>query len=189
LINKEQEAMRKITLMLFVLIMSGTAYAHTLAICNGQYALCAASGASPTGKKMIINGKTFQEGMAVCPVLTGSAIADLDLMNGSCDAKPGTVWSLFGVPTVTSYPQAPDWSNQPAAFRSFVIGNTPQTQISNMWSYLCQIQPEKVNGVTLASCYGPINESPWTHDHPKPGQTGFTQSPANTSFGVGGNAP
>ena len=178
--------MRKIILML-ALFACGSALAHTLAVCNGQYALCAASGANPTGKTIVINGKTFQEGMAVCPVLTGRSIADLDLMNGSCDAKPGTVWSLFS--QQSSYPQAPDWSNQPAAFRSFVIGTTPQTQISNMWSYLCQIQPEKVNGVTLASCYGPLNESPWTHDHPKPGQTGFTQSPANTSFGVGGNAP
>ena len=179
--------MKKILIFVFGLVVAGTGIAHTLAICNGQYALCAASGASPTGKTMVINGKTFQEGMAVCPVLTGRSIADLDLMNGSCDAKPGTVWSLFS--QQSSYPQAPDWSNQPAAFRSFVIGATPQTQISNMWSYLCQIQPEKVNGVTLASCYGPLNESPWTHDHPKPGQTGFTQSPANTSFGVGGNAP
>jgi hypothetical protein len=163
--------------------------AHTLGICQGEYALCAASSTTPTGKTMLVDGKTFREGMAVCPVLNGTSIANLDLMKGSCDIAPGKVWSLFGIPAVTEYPQAPTWNVAPAEFRSFTIGDTQDSGMSNMWSFPCLIQEVKVNGVTLASCYGPIMESPWTNDHVKPGQTGFTQAPEGAIYPVGGNAP
>ena len=162
---------------------------QALAICHGEYALCAASATTPTGKTMLVDGKTFKEGMAVCPILTGTAIANLNLMSGSCDAKPGKVWSLFGVPAVTSYPQAPTWAVAPAQFRQFTIGTTPTTGMSNMWSFSCDIQAEKVNGAKLASCYGPIMESPWTNNHVKPGQIGFTQAAEGVTYPVGGNAP
>ena len=138
---------------------------------------------------MLVDGKVFREGMAVCPVLNGTSIANLDLMKGSCDIGPGKVWSLFGIPAVTEYPQAPTWDVVPAAFRSFTIGETQETGMSNMWSFPCIIQEVKVNGVTLASCYGPIMESPWTNDHVKPGQTGFTQAAEGAIYPVGGNAP
>jgi hypothetical protein len=180
--------MRKITFLLLALL-SVSAQAHTLSICNGEYALCAASPTTPTGKTITVKGKVFKEGMAVCPILTGQAIANLDLMNGSCDAPKGKVWSLFGVPPVTSYPQAPSWNTVTATFRSFTIGDTPTTGMSNMWSFPCDIQATKVNGVKLASCYGPIMESPWTGNHVKQGQLGFTQAPAGAIYPVGGNAP
>ena len=180
--------MRKIIFILMALFALSS-QAHNLAICNGEYALCAASPTTPTGKTMTINGKVFKEGMAVCPILTGQSVANLDLMNGSCDSKPGKVWSLFGVPPVTSYPQAPSWNTVTATFRSFTIGDTPTTGMSNMWSFPCDIQATKINGVKLASCYGPIMESPWTNNHVKQGQTGFTQAPAGASYPVGGNAP
>lgn len=51
-----------------------------LMICNGELALCAASGSVPTGKIIRIEGKEFQEGMAVCPVLTGKAVANVKLI-------------------------------------------------------------------------------------------------------------
>jgi len=176
-------------LMAVTLQLAGTADAHTLAVCQGEYALCAASAATPTGETMKVGHKTFRQGVAVCPVLKGSAVADLDLMHGSCDAAPGTVWSLFGVPPVTSYPQAPSWNTAPAQFRAFEIGTTPTTGMSNMWSYPCVLQAQPVNGVKLASCYGPLMESPWTHNHVKPGQTGFTQAAPDATYPVGGNAP
>jgi hypothetical protein len=179
--------MRK--LLIVLLFLSGVVNAHTLAICEGEYALCAASATTPTGKTMTINGKVFKEGVAVCPILTGKSIANLDLMKGSCASKPGKVWSLFGVPPVTSYPQAPSWNTVAAVFRSFTIGNTPETGMSNMWSFPCEIQAQKVNGVKLASCYGPIMESPWDGNHVKQGQTGFTQAPNGATYPVGGNAP
>ena len=162
--------------------------AQTIAICKGQYALCAASSTTPTGNLIKVNGKTFKEGVAVCPILTGDAIANMDLMGGSCDAPKGKVWSLFGVPPQTAYPQAPSWAVAPAEFRSFTVGTTPDTGMSNMWSFLCT-KGEVVNGVQLANCHGPIMESPWTANHVVPGETAFTQAPAGASYPVGGNKP
>ena len=182
----------KVLLFVAAMAQGSSVYAQALqalAVCHGEYALCAASATTPTGKTMLVDGKTFKEGMAVCPILTGTAIANLNLMGGSCDSKPGKVWSLFGVPAVTTYPQAPSWAPAPAQFRQFTIGTTPTTGMSNMWSFPCDIQAEKVNGVKLASCYGPIMESPWTNDHVKPDQIGFTQAAPGATYPVGGNAP
>jgi hypothetical protein len=158
-----------------------------LSICHGEYALCAASPTTPTGRMMTVKGKKFREGVAVCPILSGDAVANLNLMHGSCKSAPGKIWSLFGVPTQTSYPQQPTWDVAPATFRSFTIGTTPTTGMSNMWSFPCDIQAQPVNGVKLASCYGPIMESPWTNDHVKSGQIGFTQAAEGVTYPVGGN--
>ena len=178
------------TVILFwVIALVNTIQAQTIAICKGEYALCAASPTTLTGKSISVAGKTFKEGVAVCPVLTGDAVANMTLMQGSCDAPKGKVWSLFGVPPLTAYPQAPDWSVQPAVFRSFTVGNTPTTEMSNMWSFLCTKQAKQVNGVTLASCYGPVMESPWTGNHVVSGETAFTQAPIGATFPVGGNVP
>ena len=171
-------------LLIFAMFM-GSAQAMNLTICEGEFALCAASPATPTGKKIVINGKTFQEGMAVCPVLKGKSIADLSLMNGSCDAPKSKVWSLFS--TATSYPQAPDWAVKPVVVTKFVT--TKQSGMSNMWSFLCEIQAKKVNGVRLASCYGPINESPWNGDHVPVGTISFSAAPPGALNPVGGNFP
>ena len=179
--------MKKIILVLVSLIAFNS-QAQKISICKGEYALCAASPTTLTGKTMVVDGKTFKEGVAVCPVLTGNAIANLDLMNGSCDSPKGKVWSLFGVPPVASFPQAPSWNNVTAVGRTFVIGNTPTTQMSNMWSFLCEIQVQKINGVKLASCYGPVMESPFTNGHVKQGETSFTQAPEGATYPVGGNA-
>ena len=173
----------------WVSALVSTLHAQTIAICKGEYALCAASPTTLTGNLIKVNGKTFKEGVAVCPVLSGAAVANMDLMQGSCDAPKGKVWSLFGVPPQTAYPQAPDWTVQPAVFRSFKVGDTPTTGMSNMWSFLCTKQTKQVNGVTLASCYGPVMESPWTGNHVVPGETAFTQAPVGASYPVGGNVP
>ena len=178
------------TVILFwVIALVNTIQAQTIAVCKGEYALCAASPTTLTGKTISVQGKTFKEGVAVCPVLTGAAVANMSLMQGSCDAPKGKVWSLFGVPPQTSYPQAPNWTVQPAVFRSFKVGDTPTTGMSNMWAMLCTKQTKQVNGVTLASCYGPVMESPWTGNHVVSGETAFTQAPVGASYPVGGNVP
>jgi hypothetical protein len=173
----------------WVSALVSTLHAQTIAICKGEYALCAASSTALTGNLIKVNGKTFKEGVAICPVLTGAAVANMDLMGGSCDAPKGKVWSLFGVPPQTAYPQAPSWTVQPAVFRSFTVGDTPSTGMSNMWSFLCEKQAKQYSGVTLASCYGPVMESPWTGNHVVSGETAFTQAPVGASYPVGGNLP
>ena len=181
--------MNKLILLLILLTVTNLVQAQNLSICTGEYALCAASATVPTGKTMRIHGKTFREGMAVCPILSGQAVANLALMHGSCTAPKGKVWSLFGIPPLGSYPQAPDWTVQTAVARTFTIGSTATSGISNMWSFICDIQAQPVNKVKLASCYGPIMESPITSDHVKPGQLGITQAPIGATWPVGGNIP
>ena len=168
-----------------LMMLTGSAYGMDLAICHGQFALCAASSTTPTGKTIVVNGKTFAEGIAVCPILKGKSIADLSLMNGSCIAKKGQVWSLFS--TVTSYPQAPTWAVSTMVVTKFVT--TKESGMSNMWSFPCEIQAKKINGVRLASCYGPINESPWNSDHVPVGTEAFSAAPAGALNPVGGNFP
>jgi hypothetical protein len=160
-----------------------------LAICHGEYALCASSATEPTGKTMTVGSKTFQEGHAVCPVIQGESIADLNLMHGSCDAPKGnqTVWSLFGNPS--TYPQAPTWAPASMTVRTFTTAVGVGKGMSNMWSFPCTKRPKPVNGATLADCLGPINESPFTGDHVLPGTTAGTGAPVGASDPVGGNFP
>ena len=169
-----------------LVLLAGTAVAHNLAICEGEFAFCGASATTPTGKTMTVNGATYQQGVAVCPVLTGKSIADLDLMNGSCKPPKGkaTVWSLFAYKS--EYPQAPTWETLPAQPRTFVT--TEGTGgMSNMWSFPCVKEPQKVNGVTLAKCYGPLNESPWTGTTVPVGTKVVTDAPVGATYPVGGN--
>ena len=157
--------------------------APDLMMCNGEYALCAASGSTPTGKSITVKGKVFQEGMAVCPILKGRSVANGALMNNSCDAPAGKVWSLFS--TVSEAPQAPSWAVAPLVSRSFILGK--DSGMSNQWSFLCDKQAKKTNGVQLASCYGPLNESPATNGHIKPGAKIVTDAPVGVLNPVGGN--
>ena len=169
--------------LLLLALFCANASAADLMICNGEYALCAASGSTPTGKKIMVKGKVFQEGMAVCPVLKGRSVANGALMKNSCDAPPGKVWSLFS--TVSEAPQAPTWAVAPLVPRTFVLSKTEG--MSNQWSMICDKQAKLVNGVQLASCYGPINESPLTNGHVKMGSTIVTDAPAGVLNPVGGN--
>ena len=169
--------------LLLLLLLPFSVSAADLMICNGEYALCAASGSTPTGKRITVKGKEFAEGMAVCPVLTGRSVANGALMNNSCNAPPGKVWSLFS--TVSEAPQAPTWAVAPLVHRTFVLSKTEG--MSNMWSFICDKQTKKTNGAQLASCYGPINESPLTNGHVKMGSTIVTDAPVGVLNPVGGN--
>jgi len=170
-------------LLLIGLFFCGSVTAQTLAICNGEYALCAASSATPTGKTITVQGKEFKEGVAICPVLRGQSIANLDLMNGSCDAPTGKVWSLFGNPA--TFPQAPTWENSPPVHRIFTT-TAGNGGMSNMWSFPCVKELKKINGVTLAKCYGPLNESPWNATAVSIGTKVITDAPVGATYPVGG---
>ena len=170
-----------------LLSIAFTASAEPLYLCRGLYAFCGASSTTPTGKDIVVLGKTYQEGMSVCPVLKGTSIANFTLMNNSCKAPAGKVWSLFA--PLTSAPQAPTWENLPLVTRTFVTTDAPGGGMSNMWSFLCDIQPKPVNGATLANCYGPLNESPWTNDPVPVGATFVTQAAPGSPNPVGGRVP
>ena len=158
-----------------------------LLLCHGKYALCAASPTTPTDKTMVVNGVTFQQGVSVCPVLTGTSIGDRNLI-GSCKPPKGknTVWSLFS--TEMNYPQAPTWAVVTAVPRVFATA-AGAGGMANQWSYPCVVRPKKINGAVLADCLGPINESPWNGAVVPVGASVLTSAPAGATYPVGGNLP
>jgi hypothetical protein len=179
--------LNRLLIAAIVLLTANPLLAATVGICHAPFALCAASGTTPTGNKIVVNGTTFDEGMSVCPVLTGDSVADLDLMNGSCDSQPGWVWSLFA--PIKSFPQAPTWKTVTAQPRTFVTTSAPGGGMSNMWSFPCKLTRVTNNGVVLAECLGPMNESPNGAAPIPAGTKVITQAPIGVANPVGGNVP
>jgi len=183
--------MRSVLLAAVIIATPTVALASNYKICQGEFALCAASSATPTGKNIQVNtadGKVpFPEAVAVCPVLRGNAVADVagGNMDGDCRA-PGKnqVWSLFS--PRQHFPQAPDWKPVKAQFRTFLTGEGT-AGMSNMFSFACT-KSEIVNGVQLANCYGPINEG--LKGTPViAGTEVVTESPVGASYAVSGPLP
>ena len=165
-----------------------TSVDRAVKIYKGKFAFCGASGAEPTGNIITVQGRKFKEGRSVCPVMDGPSIANLKLVPNpsvSPDGTKDTVWSFFWY--YDAVPQAPTWETLPTVNRSFVIGDTPSTQMSNMFCMPCRIF-KTVNGVELAECVGPLNEMAlplrralMVHE----GQTSITQAPEGSPYPVG----
>ena len=180
--------MKKTLIVAAFFVVTPADASPSLAICHNPYALCASSATvAVPGKTVKVNGNTFPMGVSVCPVLKGASIADLSLMNGSCKAPKGKVWSLFS--NVKTYPVAPSWKSVTVTNRVFTSTSKPGGGFSNMWSMIYTVRPEKVNGVTLADCVGPMNESPWTSTTVPPGAKIGTAAPVGFPNPVGGNFP
>ena len=168
---------------------SEVAHDTALTVVVGKFAFCGASAAKPTGDTIIVEGKEFLEGVAACPVLDGPSIANTILVPDPTitpDSTDKTVWSYFWY--YDSVPQAPTWEKLPTVNRTFTIGNTPETSMSNMWCMPCKILPQRVNGVTIAECYGPLNELAFPMRRAlraHPGQTSVTQAPVGATYSVG----
>ena len=168
---------------------SRVAYERALVVVEGKFAFCGASGAIPTGDTITVEGKQFLEGVAACPVMDGPSIANNILVpNPSItpDSTDKTVWSYFWY--YDSVPQAPTWEKLPTVNRTFTITNAPDSSMSNMWCMPCKILPKKVNGVTIANCYGPLNELAFPMRRAiraVPGETSVTQAPVGATYSVG----
>ena len=169
---------------------SKVAYEKALVVVEGKFAFCGASAAKPTGKKIVVEGKEFWEGVAACPVMDGPSIANNILVpNPSItpDSTDKTVWSYFWY--YDSVPQAPTWEKLPTVNRTFTINtNKPDSSESNMWCMPCKILPQRVNGVTIAECFGPLNELAFPMRRAlraHTGQTSVTQAPVGATYPVG----
>jgi len=169
---------------------SKVAYEKALVVVEGKFAFCGASSAKPTGKRIVVEGREFWEGVAACPVMDGPSIANNILVpnpNITPDSTDKTVWSYFWY--YDSVPQAPSWEKLPTVNRTFTINTSkPDSSESNMWCMPCKILPQRVNGVTIAECYGPLNELAFpirkalkAHT----GQTSVTQAPVGATYSVG----
>lgn len=180
-----------ITLAMFGLTTSFAQKKHdrALTIVMGKFAFCGASGAKPTGKTVTIEGKKFLEGVALCPVMDGPSVANNILVPNpslSPDGTTNTVWSYFWY--YDSVPQAPTWETLPTVNRTVIVSRKLGLGMSNMWCMPCNVLPNKINGVTIAECFGPLNEMAFPMRkaiRAKPGQTSITQAPVGATYPVG----
>ncbi|MGE3782541.1 MAG: hypothetical protein AB7H71_07355 [Alphaproteobacteria bacterium] len=149
---------------------SGPAVAagHDFTICQGRFALCAASTCKPTGKTITVNvtsGGTapFPEYDCTCPIVDGPALADLagGNMQGSCTPPPGQIWSLYQprehIPqAITNWDRAPSKTSAPPLVcrKDLNLGN----KLVNCFSFACN-PAGNIKGVPVATCHCPLGES------------------------------
>ena len=152
---------------------------HALQIHEGSFAFCGASGAIPTGRKIIVQGVEYDEGCAICPVLNGPSISNLamqgisgtygefnvELNPQTPDGTDKTVWSFFwffdSTTTVPQFnPETKNWELMPPVNRAFIVNtDSAHTSMSNMFAMPGIIFDTTENGIVLAKVYGPINEA------------------------------
>ena len=186
--------------------------AKALRIHEGAFAFCGASAAVPTGKKIIIQGVEFDEGCAICPVLSGPSISNLAMYGSggtwgdfnvasnfqTPDGTDKTIWSLFWYfDTTTTIPQfnpaSKQWELSSPVNRSFVINlDSPATSESNMFAMPGVIFDTTASGIILAKVYGPLNEAAIPLRKAvavKNGETSVTAAKAGAPYPVGTPIP
>lgn len=179
---------------------------------QGKFAFCGASAAIPTGKKIMIQGKEFDEGCAICPVLDGPSISNLAMYGSggtwgafnvddnfqTPDGTENTVWSLFWYyDSSTVIPQfnpaTKSWEMMPPVNRAFTIDmSKPSTSESNMFAMPGVIFDTTSTGIVLAKVYGPLNEDalPLRIAIPvKNGETSVTAAKKGAPYPVGTPIP
>ncbi len=179
---------------------------------QGSFAFCGASGAIPTGKKIIVQGKEYDEGCAICPVLDGPSISNLAMQGISGtygqfnvsenfqtpDGTDKTVWSLFWYYDSTKLipqfnPSTSEWELLPPVNRAFVINlDSASTSESNMFAMPGVIFDTTASGIVLAKVYGPLNEAavPLRKAIPvKSGMTSITAAKEGFPYPVGTPVP
>lgn len=179
---------------------------------EGYFAFCGASGALPTGKKIIVQGKEYDEGCAICPVLDGPSISNLAMYGTSGtygkfnvqenfqtpDGTSKTVWSFFwyydSTKTIPQFnPENNQWEMLPPVNRSFVVNlDSASTSESNMFAMPGVVFDTTSTGIVLAKVYGPLNEAavPLRKAIPvKSGMTSITAAKKGAPYPVGTPVP
>ena len=153
--------------LLLLAFLSSSVFAGELTICQGKYALCAASTCTKTGKTITTNnGQTYPEVICTCPVLDGKSIADTSagVMKGSCDVPDPTtqVWSLFA--PRFHYPQeASNFVTTPKSATRAKVQACPGDLAegsANCFGMMCRVRKNPINGTTVADCSCPIAQIP-----------------------------
>jgi hypothetical protein len=127
----------------------------------------------------MVQGREFEEGCAICPVLEGPSIANLAMYGkgdtwGEFNVKDNpqtpdntdnTVWSFFwffdSTDTVPQFnPETETWEWMNPINRKFVVNTKyDSTSMSNMLSMPVIIFDTTETGIIVAKCYGPLNEA------------------------------
>ena len=141
---------------------------HDFTICQGRFALCAASTCKATGKNITVNvtgggTATFPEYDCTCPIFDGPSLADLTGGNmlGSCTPPPGQIWSLYQprehIPqAITNWARALSKSSAPPLVckADLNLGD----KLVNCFSFACN-PAGSIRGVPVATCHCPLGES------------------------------
>jgi len=183
-----------------------------LRIHKSKFAFCGASGAVPTGKKIMIQGVEYNEGCSICPVLEGPSISNLAMYGSggtwgdfniennfqTPDGTNTTVWSLFWYYDSTTVipqfnPESKSWELLSPVNRKFTIDMShPETSESNMFGMPGIIFDTTSTGIILAKVYGPLNEDalPLRIAIPvKNGETSITAAKKGAPYPVGTPIP
>lgn len=183
-----------------------------LRIHQGAFAFCGASGAIPTGKKIVIQGVEYDEGCAICPVLDGPSISNLAMYGSggtwgefnvndnfqTPDGSANTIWSLFWYFDSTTKvpqfnPENKKWEMMSPINRAFVVNtDSAHTSESNMFAMPGVIFDTTEDGIILAKVYGPLNEAavPLRKAIPvKSGMTSVTAAKLKAPYPVGTPIP
>jgi len=179
---------------------------------EGSFAFCGASAAVPTGRKITVQGVVYDEGCAICPVLSGPSLSNLAMAGSggtygdfnvkenfqTPDGTDKTIWSLFWYydpsTTIPQFnPATKEWELLPPTNRSFIINlDSPSTSESNMFAMPGVIIDTTSTGIVLAKVYGPLNEAavPLRVAVPvKNGQTSVTAAKVGSPYPVGTPVP
>ncbi len=158
----------------------GRAAAGTV-VCNGYYAICAASICTPTGGKVTVNvtsGGTaeFPEADCLCPIFYGRAFVDLHtgMMQGTCaPPSPDEVWSTYS--NQKFIPQEINgWAQRGPEAKTTKMAcpaslNLAESSV-NCWGMICD-QEAFVSGEPIVTCHCALGES-----------SDGTALPAHTAF-------
>ncbi len=156
---------KKLLQVVAIVFVSSPVFAQDtdgLTICNGQFALCAASACVPTGGTITNSqGVEYPEVECSCPILKGNNIADVNAgnMQGSCEpTDENHVWSTFW-PRFEYPRQQNDFSHNKKDMRASIQECPSELKqgynASNCFSWNCEIGK---NGLAKCSC--PMGQSP-----------------------------
>jgi len=147
--------------------------------CQGDFALCAASICTRTGRMIDVKTATgtasFDEAQCTCPIFPGPSIADVNGGNMGLRSGPGRctpptivngidvgddgIWSLYS-PMAAIPQEINNWNQgkkKSAAPPNFCPASATNT-FANCFSFAC-VRAGKINGVEVATCFCPIGES------------------------------
>jgi hypothetical protein len=133
-----------------------------LQLCQGYFALCAASTCTRTGRQIAVNTinggtRNFPEADCTCPVILGTSIANLSggNMKGSCEPPPegGQLWSSYqarpDIPqAITNWiPHLPEDAAPPQ-----ICQGKPNRQYTQCFSFSCDDE-NYMNNVPVVTCH------------------------------------
>src|SRR5271169_4941410 len=154
----------------------GAAGGPNFQVCDGYYALCAASTCVTTNKTITVNGTglSFPQLDCTCPIFHGRAIADVTggNMQGSCNPpvppSTGQIWSLFS-PEKEIPQDLTNWAQVPESKQDAPQQICPATkanliaQSANCFSFSCDsatyVASENGGVVPVVTCHCPMGES------------------------------